>query len=314
MWRRWVALWDRREPPEVLAIVRMLLAAVLLWDLLTIRHLGLIDVLFAPQEAGGLPDITDRDPIPELYRWFPRDATTARAAWAVLVGATTAFGVGFLTPLAGLVAMLVSAQLALVLPLGDRGIDMMIRNVLLLLSLSGCGRVWSVDALLFGRRTEVPSWPRHLLILQVAVVYACAGVQKTALAWTPIGSFSALYLILQDPSIARQNFAWLREVYPLTQIASASTLVFEWSAILLPLVFWYRDTRTRPGRLRALSNRVQPHRAWLLVGVLLHLGIAATMTLGIFPFAMFACYPAFLNPDELPRWLRAPVPARPSPS
>ena len=37
----------------------------------------------------------------------------------------------------------------------------------------------------------------------------------------------------------------------------------------------------------------------MAVGVSLHVGIAVTMALGIFPFAMLAMYPAFLYPDQL---------------
>lgn len=302
--RRWVALWDQHEDPVILAIVRVLVAGVLLFDFAWIGHLGLVERLFAPQEAGGLADVMGRTPIPELYRWFPADASTAWMAWGAMVAALICFGAGFFTPIAGMVAVLVSAQLAQVLPLGDRGIDTLLRNVLVVLSLSSCGRRFGLDAVIFGERRVAPAWPRHLLILQLAVVYFCAGIQKTGLAWTPFGGFSALFLILQDPAIAAWRFHWLSRVYPLTQAASATTMVFEWSAVLLPLVYWFRYTRTAPGRLRAFFNTSRPLRAWVVLGVLLHVGIAATMSLGIFPFAMLALYPALVHPDELWRALR----------
>lgn len=298
----WIQLWDRHEPPHTLALVRILVASVILWDFFTILRLGLVPVLFSPMEAGGFPDVADRNPVPELYRWFAWDTPTAWLGWGVMVGATSCLLVGFLTPLAGLVALLTSAQLALVLPNGDRGIDLLLRNALFLLLLSGCGRVWSVDALWRRPVAVVPSWPRHLLILQLAVVYFSAGVQKTAFSWTPIGGYSALYLILQDPSIALTRFDWLADWYPVTQVATAGTTFFEIGAGMIPFVYWFRATRTRPGWVRAWFNRVQPLRMWLAVGVLLHLGIAFTMALGIFPFAMLALYPAFFHPDEW-RWV-----------
>lgn len=299
----WVRLWDHREPPYTLALVRILVAAVILWDFFTIYRLGLVPVLFAPMEAGGFPDVADRNPVPELYRWFAWDTSTAWLGWGVMVGATSCLLVGFLTPLAGITALLVSAQLALVLPLGDRGIDLLLRNALFLLSLSGCGRVWSVDAWWRPPSPLIPSWPRHLLILQLCVMYVSAGVQKTAFSWTPIGGYSALYLILQDPSIALARFDWLADWYPITQAATAGTVLFESGAAMIPFVYWFRSTRTRPGRLRAWFNRVQPLKIWLGVGVFLHLGIAMTMALGIFPFAMLALYPAFFHSDEW-RWVR----------
>lgn len=309
-WRAWVALWDREEPPHALAAVRIGVGLVLLYDLLRILSLGLVVPLFAPAEAGGFPDIDDRMVVPELYRLFPRSAATAWGAWGVATAAALAVATGTFTRSAALVLMLVSAQLAQITPLADRGIDLLLRDVLAVLACSGAGAVWSVDARLGGARPTVPAWPRHLLVLQLLVVYAMAGVQKTALAWTPFGGFSALYVVLQDPSIARHDFGWLGGVYPLTQVATAATMVFEWSALALPLAWWFRATRDRPGRLRAWFNRVEPVRAWALVGVALHLGIAATMALGIFPFAMLALYPALFHPDEWGRTLRFRARAR----
>lgn len=299
----WVSLWDRREDPIILALVRIAVASVVLYDFLWIWHLGLVEALFTPQEGGGLPDVLSRNPVPELYRWFPLTPATAWMAWGTMVASIICFGLGFLTPLSGLVAVLTSAQLAQVLPLGDRGIDTLIRNVVLILSCSSAGRRLGIDGLIFGPRWMAPAWPRHLLILQLTVVYFCAGIQKTALSWTPFGGFSALYLILQDPAIARWPFDWLRSVYPLTQLAAATTMAFEWSACFIPLVYWFRDTRTSPGRVRAFFNTHRPLRVWIALGVLLHLGIAMTMALGIFPFAMLALYPALLHPDDLnTRW------------
>ncbi len=298
LWALWVRLWDKQEDPVVLAVVRILLATVVLYDFLDMAHLGLVEMLFTPERGGGIPDALARTPVPELYRWFPATTGTAWLAWSVMVGCTAAFGLGFLTPLSGVIAVLVSAQLAQVLPLGDRGIDTLIRNVILILSCSSCGRRFGLDAVIFGTRRLAPAWPRHLLILQLSVMYFCAGIQKTAMSWTPLGGFAALYLILQDPAIARWPFAWLGNIYPLTQLATATTMVFEWSACFIPLVYWYRDTRERPGRLRAFINAKRPLRVWVALGVCLHVGIALTMALGIFPAAMLAVYPALVHPEE----------------
>lgn len=303
-WTWWAGLWARQESPRILAILRVLVATVLLYDFWKVWDLGLVPVLWAPQEAGGLGTPLSRNPVPELYAWFPAAASTAWAAWGVMVGALGCLLVGFLTPLAALVALFTSAQLAEVLPGADRGIDLMLRNVLLLLAFSGCNRIWAVDAALFGGRRLVPAWPRHLLVVQILVMYFTAGVQKTAVSWWPWGGYSALYVVLQDPSIAAWNFRWLEDVYPLTQLATATTMLFELLAGPLLLAWWYRDTRTRPGRLRALFNRLELHKWWMLVGLGLHVGIAATMALGIFPYAMLALYPAFFHPDELPAFLR----------
>jgi len=181
---------------------------------------------------------------------------------------------------------------------------MLLRNAMLILALSSSGKVWSVDARLrtgswSGDGEEHPAWPRHLLVLQMAVVYAMAGVQKVGLTWWPMGGLSALYIVLQDPAVARFDPGPLATFYPVTQLATAATMVFEWGALLLPLAYWYRATPDRPGRLRRWMNRLRFRDAWVAIGVALHLGIALSMNLGVFPFGMLALYPAFFHPDEL---------------
>jgi len=297
----WISLWDRREDPTVLAMIRIGISLVVLADYAEMARLGLVELMFAPHDAGGLVNVTTRTPLPELYRWFPATADTAWGAWALVVASMALFGLGVVPWLTGAIFVLVSAQHALLVPLADRGIDTLIRNAVLILVFSKCDGRWSPTG---RRRTEVPAWPRHLLIVQLAVMYFAAGIQKTALTWGPLGDFGALYLILQDPSIARFRFGWLASVYPLTQIATATTLAFEWGAVLLPLAYWFRDTRERPGRWRALLNRVDFRATWATVGVFLHIGIAVTMQLGIFPWAMLALYPALFHPEELSSRMR----------
>lgn len=302
-WRTWVALWRLREPPQVLAVVRILVAALLLYDLAVVARLDLIEPLWAPHTAGGIPRLDNRETVPLLYQLLPTTAATARLAVAALAGSLLALLLGLATPLAALLCALLSAQLNEILPAADRGIDDLLRNVFVLLAVSPAGRALSLDAALARRLgrpfdPQQPAWPRHLLVLQLAVLYFLAGVQKTALAWTPMGGFSALYIVLQDPAVSARPPPDGILTVPLSQVATATTWIFEWSAGLLPLCWWYRFTADRPGRLRAFCQRWQPQRAWMLVGVMLHLGIAATMQLGIFPWAVLALYPAFLHPEE----------------
>jgi uncharacterized membrane protein YphA (DoxX/SURF4 family) len=293
-----VELWDRREAPHSLAIVRIVLPLVWLTDLLQAWRLDLVTELWAPSAAGGFGNPLSREPPPWLYTLFPADADTTAVAFGVLVAAALCVSLGLFTRLSALTAILIAAQFSRTLPLADRAIDLLIRDVLLLLALSQAGGAWSVDSLIFGRRATIPAWPRHLLILQVAFMYFAAGIQKVALDWTPFGGFSALYIVLQDPAVARHPLGWVRSAYPLTQALTAGTMLFEYGAGLVPLFYWFRDTRTRGGRLRAWCNRLDARTGWLAGGVALHLGIAATMQLGIFPWAMLACYPAFFHPDE----------------
>lgn len=303
-WRGWRGLWEGQESPLPLVFVRIVLPLVFLFDLFEVWRMHLIVPLWGPGSAGGIGDPEHRTTVVEMYRWFEPTVGTTKMFFWLLVGSTLSISVGFLTPLACVVSALVQTQFSLVLSPADRGIDMMIRNVMWILAFSGAGRQWSIDALLFGRRDWVAAWPRRVLILQVVVMYFTAGVQKAAVAWWPWGGFSALFLILQDMAIARFPFSWLKELYPLTQLLSAATMVFEWGAGLVPLAYWYRSTRTSGGWLRAQFNRVGLVVWWLPVGLFMHIGIFLAMQIGIFPAAMIAMYPAFFHADELRSWWR----------
>lgn len=317
LWRAFEDLWDLQEAPTVMAWVRIGISLALLWDLAALARLDLVTVLWTPVEGGGLPAVLQRSVVPELYRWLPPTATTAWLLWGGMVAAAASLALGWRTRTAAVVLMLLSAQANLVAPLADRGIDKMLRNVLMLLAFSSAGRAWSVQA---WRETgrwrgdpalRTPAWPRHLLVLQLVVVYFTAGLHKTALSWSPAGDFAALYIVLRDPTMALRDFTWLASVYPLTQLGTVVTMLFELTAPLVLAVYWARYTADRPGRLRRWALRWRPHLAWAAVGVALHVGIALSMALGMFPWAMLACYPAFLHPDERPWPLGVRPPALP---
>ena len=77
-------------------------------------------------------------------------------------------------------------------------------------------------------------------------------------------------------------------------------MLFEWLSPFVLLTYHFRATPERTGRVRRFYAKWKPHYYWIGLGVMLHLGIAMTLALGIFPFAMLALYPAFFHPDE---WL-----------
>jgi hypothetical protein len=289
-----------------LGLVRLLVGAVLFYDFFHVGQLGLVETLWAAPAEGGISNVMDRPSLPLLLQFLPASAATARGLhWALCLSAFC-FTVGCFTRSSGVIFLLLYAQSALIIPLGDRGIDLMMRNVVFLLLFSQCGAWGSVDAKRrtgswWGDGSDVPAWPRHLLILQIVVMYFAAGVQKIGMDWMPMGDFSALYVVLHDPAVVRAGFSDIDSFYFLTQIATATTMLFEWSAPFLLLAYHYRVTPERPGRLRRLSNRLNLHWYWIGLGVLLHLGIAFTMSLGIFPYAMIALYPAFFHPDEVLR-------------
>ena len=193
---------------------------------------------------------------------------------------------------------------------------MLLRNALVVLALSPAGRAWSVDARIRtgrwrGDGLPAPSWPRYLLVVQLLVLYFTAGVQKVSRSWLPMGDWSALYIAMRDPAFSKLPRSWVDATYVLTQLGTLTTWLWEWSAPLLLLAYHYRDTRTRPGRLRALCNRSDLLVLWVALGAIFHLGTDFALRLGIFPFACMSLYPAFFHHDELrsgARWVRRRIP------
>jgi len=207
-----------------------------------------------------------------------------------------------------------SAQAALINGPGDRAIDRLIRIVLLILVLSPAGKVWSLDAKwrtgsFRGELGSAPAWPRYLILGQLVVMYCGAGLAKGGTAWYPWGGYRALYLTLQDPILAAADFRWLAQPVPYlaTRVATAVTHLWELSAPLVLVAAYYHRRPDRGALLQHLFQRLPVRNVYVAVGILFHLMLAATLRLGIFPFAVLACFPAFFGPDELAQfwlWLR----------
>jgi hypothetical protein len=305
--RRWVALWDEQEPPTVLACIRIALALVVLLDLLAVATRGAQTWLWAPVGAGG---ISGWDPaeVPLFYRILPETAASAQLLWLGLCASMFCVGIGLCTRGAALAHVCLSVQAALINAPADRAIDRAIRIVLLILVLSPAARIWSLDAKLATGRFRgdggpAPAWARYLILGQLVLIYGAAGLAKGGTHWYPWGGYRALYLTLQDPILAAADFRWLVQPLPyrLTQLATALTHLWELTAPVVLVAAYYRRTSDRPGSLRRWFNRLPVRNVYVMTGVLFHLGLALTLRLGIFPFAMLACFPAFFRPQELKR-------------
>ncbi|MDQ3366449.1 MAG: HTTM domain-containing protein [Myxococcota bacterium] len=292
-WQAWVAVWDHREDAAALALVRIAVGLVLLYDLTAIARLDLVDVLFTAA-PGGYAVAADR-----LGLGGP-------TWWLVATLAAGAIATGTLTRVACVAFVVASAQLAHLAPASDRGIDTILRVVVGILALSQSHARWSVDAVVrrrLGRplAIEVPAWPRYLLLLQLLWIYVSGGLNKGGASWGPLGGFTALANVLADPHVARFEPGWLATALPLTQVATAFTMLFELGAPLYLIAYYFAATRERAGRLRRVVNRLRLRWAWIALGLAFQLGIAIGMRLGIFPWGLLALYPVLLLPGELAR-------------
>ena len=305
-WGRWVALLSRKEPGETLALFRIAIGLCVLYAVGTVVWHGLVGVLWVDAAYGGYRSLGNP--------WWLITAlggATPTVIWslvAVATGAGLALTVGAAPRLAALVA--VQAMLALSWVNGHAGgsYDDLMTNALWLLVLADSGATWSVQCRrrhgVWARDALVYAWPRYLVIFQLALVYASTGSQKLSVYWTPGGDFSALYYILQQPTWHRIDMSWVAWVFPLTQLTTASVWFWEIGAPLLLLAYWFRDTRDRPGRLRAAFNRLDFRALYGFFGVAMHLGIFATMEVGPFTWVTLSYYLCLWHPDEWRALLR----------
>ena len=93
------------------------------------------------------------------------------ALHAGLVLTSFTLALGWFSRSSALLLMLLYAQSSSILPAADRAIDMLLRNVLMILACSRCGAIWSLDAIVrtghaSGDGQPIEAWPRYLIVLQ----------------------------------------------------------------------------------------------------------------------------------------------------
>lgn len=323
LWRRWVALLDHREPATSLALARIVLGLSLVGHL---GHLLWVDgdlLVWTDATHGGLRTLD-----PGWLAWFGGlTPDNVRGLVILTTLAASAFTLGIYTRVTTLVTWIGFRTLADLNGHSGGAYDELAKNILLLLLVSGCGRALSIDAWLSHRAGGsladrlAPAWPRYVLIFQLVLMYWATGMQKVSSGWVPGGSADALWYILQQPTWQRREMTWLAPLFPLTQVATVATWFFEQGSPLLLLAYWYRHTRTRGGWLRAAFNRLDVRAIYLLLGVGMHIGIEASMEVGVFCWATMAIYAACLHPDEWARlgrklggWFARPEVSPPAPS
>lgn len=305
--RRFVAFFDTTEAPASLALIRVLMPLVLLWDLGHLWWLGIHEVMVMPAELGGWSvTATHADDQPLWATAF--GSTSGPVLYWVLILLCLMVSTGTFTRTSALLLVLCYAQLEDFLPVADRAIDRLYRNLFLVLAASGAGQAWSVDAWRAGNPggvgVQIGGWARRLFVLQVVWMYFDAGIEKTATTWGFMGHYDALWIILQDPIMTRMDFSGLGAGFVwLCRIGTAGTVWWEMLSPLL-LIALYAE-RGRLGRLGGWLRARSFREVFLAVGVFFHVSLWATLELGIFPAAMLVLYPCFFAPEEVQGALRA---------
>jgi hypothetical protein len=270
--------------PRPLALVRILVPLAVILDLLRLVQLGLVEVLFRPWEEGGLSTFTD--PSAFIHNWSPMWGGIV--AFGLTLVCMMLIGLGRWMRPAILIGCLAYAQLGHLYPPGDRAIDRILRCALLFLLFSKADEIWAWNSK--PRAARVPAWPAHGIQFLLVIVYMSAGISKLAQQpnWMAIDGMPVLYRIMTDPLASNLDPADWTWAYPLFRFGGWSTIVLEVGAFLI-LTRWCHW--------------------WAIGGALMHLGIAATMTLGMFSWGMLALYPLLLSPLLL-TWLDRKKPTK----
>lgn len=294
-WPRWVALMDRREDGTSLAVARILAAADVIWEVTDAARTQVASAMWVDVRFGGVKPIDRLGVLQWVGGATPRNisvliVTTLVASIGMLLGALGRVSVALTWLCWRTIAGLNDHS-------GGSGDDLLV-NALFILMFADTTRALSLDARLRNRRGEVMAWPRYVLIAQLIVMYQATGLQKISAGWVPWGSLDALWYVLQQPTWQRFPMRWVAPFYPLTQLGSLVTWLFEMGAFVLAIAMFYRATRERGGRVRAWFNRVDVRRWYLLVGVTLHLGISILMDVGSFSLAVMSLYACCVTPEE----------------
>jgi hypothetical protein len=272
----WQSFWFQPQPMYTLGVVRMAFGALaILWGLwlLPMRD-GLLD-------ANG---VTPTQPS-TAHTWGLFAVWNTNGAMligiVVLVLAAFALLIGWHSRLAAILVFILIMSFERRIPLAFNSGDALVRIEALFIAISPCGAALSLDQ----RRTTGsfwsaqtrPNWPIRLLQVQLSIIYiAAAQVKLSGEPWLH-GTAVSYVLRLEDMQrvIAPEWFA--------TNALAMNMLTWGTIAVELAvgILVWF--PRFRP---------------WVLAaGVLMHLLIDAYVQVGIFSYAMFVMYFAWLSPE-----------------
>lgn len=267
-WTRWVQFSGRQVDSRPLRWVLTLVPLCILGDLFAMAWRGAMPAVLYVAEHGGI----NARHHPSLFLgddpWVGPALVWTMAMAAVVVALGQRIAGGRLLRPALVVLLVASAQFGHFYLPGDRGIDRILRTVMVILLFS--------DVTAPGHRRTVAAWPVDLIKLLLAIIYLAAGEAKINAepGWTDMVT-PELYTIVATPMVGRLDAAtWYGHPWPFV-IGGVFTLVLEYLSFLL---------LTRWGRY------------WALGGAAMHIALIGTMELGMFPFGMLALYPVLLSP------------------
>jgi hypothetical protein len=278
------------EVPYTLAIMRITLPMVLL--IAVVLRWPYVRVLYSTDGASA-PMWTN---FGHLNLFPVPSATIAVALYGVLVLTLVTTSLGWMTRLSLAITTFLYTYFSLLDAITTlTKYNVIALHALLLLSFSGCGSVWSVDAWLKGRRSPWPGlierpkfavWPRKLMVILLGVIYVGAAVTKMHTQAYFSGDQMAYWMLtnLNMPKPMGEQLS----LYPAWLVVSAYVVII-WE-ITFPFVCWKGWGRT----------------IWIAFGYAFHLGTLLLLGLIVFPLLYIVLYLALFGEDDI-QWLGAKI-------
>lgn len=282
------------EPPYGMSLMRIVLPLVLLIDT-CFRHPWAREFY----STDGAPSPLDVN-FQRAGMVFIPGGSLAVALHAILIVSLVASSLGWYTRISLALATFLYTWFGLLDALGTlTKYTVIASHLLLLLTLSNCGALWSLDAL---RKRTVsadsdalplavfPIWPARLVQVLVAVVYIGAAITKMH---TPA--------FFNGDQLMYWTMTYVNNIHPLGDWLSQHPLilsVFGYVTIVWEIAFIFMVFH--PGRSKTIWFK------WIAIGVGAYFHFMTMFTLGlyIFPLVMFASYLAFVESAEW-KWLNS---------
>lgn len=308
VWRSWKKLLARQETGGVLACFRIAVGFVILITLANILYCDVAEIIWTDQSYAGYRKLNGN----HVINLFGGPSPTV---------INTFLGVGLLSSFLTMVGLGGRASIFFCLQMyiglhrlngeASGSSDIVITNALWILFLSSSTKTLSVDCWLKTRKWSsgelISSWPRYLAILQLVWMYSTTGWQKISAHWLPGGGSTALHYIFQQPNWARFDTSFILEWTLMTRFFTATTWVWESTAVLLLLYYYYRNTEKATSRLGRLMTRFDLRLPFALIGLGFHISIMLVMVVGPFSPISMTLYLCLFHPEEYRRaktWLR----------
>jgi hypothetical protein len=276
----WQSFWFRPCPTSTLALFRIAFGVlVALW---TLSFAPLLPVFFGAGSA--LPEAGAQGPgVWSLLTLTGNTLGAAIVVWLVLLLAAVALALGYRTRIAAVLVFVGLMTIERHTPLVGNTGDGLLRILAFYLMFAPAGDAlsldrWRLDRERFWEFPERAPWALRLMQVQLSVVYLGTVWEKlqgeTWRTGTAV-SYSLRALEVQripPPAVVVESLA-------LSQLMTLGTLALE---LALGILVWNRAARP-----------------WVLaLGVVLHLSIEVSITVGFFSFTMLTLYLVFLPPDR----------------